>query len=152
MIVKNTVSGTQQGDTLEPIELPFKIVSDTVTGRVSIHNPNVIFFNPLARTGSETLLWLLHELKNENDGKFNIIMPQATTQHNRHHTAPKTNLRDSKENVQNVVREILSHNEPLVYAKPYNFVSFEEHGSVWSPDYLSIVRDPIEKVNRTYKL
>ena len=150
MIVKNTVSGTQEDDTLDPIELPFKIVSDTVTGRVSIHNPNVIFFNPLARTGSETLLWLLHELKNEDDGKFNIIMPQARTQNNRYHTAPKTNLRDSKENVQNVVREILSHNEPLVYAKPYNFVSFEEHGSVWSPDYLSIVRDPIEKVNSTY--
>ena len=56
---------------------------------------------------------------------------------------------ESYNDVHRVTKEILMAKGPTVYAKPYNFVDFKKHGSSWSPEYFSIVRDPIEKVGNT---
>ena len=144
-----------QSEIEDPIRLPVKIVTDVEWGRIHIHNSNVLFFNPIARTGSETFLWLLHEIKNQRRESFRIEMPRPRMDpsqdghwKNRNlKLKPKANVMESYDNVHNVVTEISNYNEPLLYAKPYNFVNFEEHGSLWAPDFFSIVRDPIEKVN-----
>ena len=144
----------------DPIRLPVKIVTDSEWGRIHIHNSNVIFFNPTARSGSETFLWLLHEIKNQREASFKIEMPQPRLNpsqdgHWKNRNAklkPKANVMEAYNIVHSVVEEISSYNEPMVYAKPYNFVDFNEHGSLWAPDFFSIVRDPIEKVGQTLLL
>ena len=72
-------------------------------------------------------------------------MPQPTQTGWR--TAPKANFMEPYTEVHKVVTDVSQRNEPIIYAKPYNFVDFNKHGSMWSPDFFSIVRDPIEKVS-----
>ena len=132
---------------IELLRLPIKIIADPESGRIQIKNSQVIFFNPIARTGTETFMWILHELKKESEGEFDIQMPSRAG-NDRRSPPPKIILKDSYKNIQAVVDQISSQNKkPLLYAKPYNFIDFSEHGSLWTPDYFSIVRDPIEKVS-----
>ena len=135
---------------IDPVRLPIKIITDAENGQVQVKNSQVIFFNPIARTGTETFMWLLHELKDKFEGAFDIKMP-STGGNDRRRPPPKMKLRDSYQNIKAVVNELSTqNNKPLLYARPYNFVNFSEHGSLWTPDYFSIVRDPIEKVSRYF--
>jgi hypothetical protein len=141
-MVDNASSSCKKGS--EPLRLPVKIIPDPEMGRVYIHNSQIIFFNPTARTGTETFMWLLHKLKSKKQSSFKIHYSSPTQ--NRLRTAPKTKFMESYDDVHKVTKEILMEKRPTVYAKPYNFIDFNKHGSLWSPDYFSIVRDPIEKV------
>ena len=131
----------------DSIRLPVKIITDREKGRLQVKNSQVIFFNPIARTGTETFMWILHELKNKFEESFEIQMPSSSGT-DRRRPPPKTRLRDSYQNIAAVVNQISTQKDrPLVYARPYNFIDFSEHGSLWTPDYFSIVRDPVEKVS-----
>ena len=46
------------------------------------------------------------------------------------------------------VQDILSVNAPAALIRHYSFINFEEFGYKWKPDWINMVRDPIEKVSK----
>ena len=50
------------------------------------------------------------------------------------------------------VQDILSVNAPAALIRHYSFINFEEFGYKWKPDWINMVRDPIEKVSKNFIL
>ena len=44
------------------------------------------------------------------------------------------------------MQDMLSNNVPAVWVQHYPFLNFSQFDYKWRPNYINIVRDPIEKV------
>ena len=55
-------------------------------------------------------------------------------------------LMEPPERVAEFVGLVDGRSEPTAWVKHYNFVDFSKYGSDWTPTYINIVRDPVERV------
>ena len=53
---------------------------------------------------------------------------------------------DNLQAVQQEVKSVLKERKPRAITKHYSFINFASFGSKWSPDYISILRDPLERI------
>ena len=53
---------------------------------------------------------------------------------------------DNLQAVQQEVKSVLKERKPRAITKHYSFINFSSFGSKWSPDYISILRDPLERI------
>ena len=44
------------------------------------------------------------------------------------------------------VRQVDAKQRPGAWVRHYSFVDFEKYGSFWTPTYINMVRDPVERV------
>ena len=49
-------------------------------------------------------------------------------------------------NLSEIGKILQGHNEGYIWARHYSFIDFKRFGLRWSPYWISIVRDPVERV------
>ena len=64
----------------------------------------------------------------------------------------KEDVLDSYEGMFQEVDSILRTHAPTVKVRHYAFLDFARMGYKWNPDWFSLVRNPIEKVSKSYKI
>ena len=120
-----------------------KIYAHPLEQRVIVRPSKIMYFNRVAKTGSQSFIALLKKLSHKLGFSVN---PKIY---------PKETLCDTLEGVVSEVDDATKTNVPLVIVRHYSFVDFPMYGSMWSPDWFSMVRDPIDKVKQnslSYKL
>ena len=104
--------------------------------RVIVRPSQILYFNRVAKTGSQSFIAL-----------FKQLSPKLGYQ-----VTPKIYQResvgDSFEGVLQEVDSVLRIPNPSIIVRHYSFVDFPQYGSIWRPDWFSMVRDPIDKVNQ----
>ena len=98
----------------------------------------MMYFLRVAKTGSSGFMHLLGQLGQKLD--YEVTRVQTPFQFER--------LKDSPAGVSEEMFKLISTHANMVYCKHYSFFNFGEHGHPWVPDWFSLVRDPIEKVNQ----
>ncbi len=116
------------------VRLPVLIKSLEGTGQILVRSAKTLIFNRLAKTGSQALSELLVQLSERNGFKTNVLLHRVE------------HLMEPPEIVAQFVQKVESEMMPTAWVKHYNFVNFEEFGGQWMPQYINIVRDPIERV------
>jgi len=117
-------------------KLPFKfIINEDEKWR--IETTKLLFFNRVAKTGSQALIALLVDLQEKNKFKANI---DITMKGKEYVMEPKERVATQVDKVKSMART------GGVFIKHYNFIDFEEHGATIRPDYFAVVRNPIERV------
>ena len=96
----------------------------------------MLYYNRVAKTGSQSITRLLFELgKKHGYLTFPKIMPEEK-------------LCDSG-NLEGLFAEIdsiLKTHSSMAFVRHYSFIDFAKFGYDWSPDWFTIVRDPVDKV------
>ena len=116
------------------IKLPNYIEYLKQEQRIMVLPQNILFFNRIYKTGSSSLIKLLRKLGIDLDYMAITLIPEIQ------HTF------DTYTGQLRQVVSILSVNIPAVWIHHYAFINFQHFGYKWNPDYMNIVRDPIEKV------
>jgi hypothetical protein len=115
--------------------LPVKIIGVPSQARIIVRPSKMMYFNRVAKTGSQSFIALLHKLgaKHNFDVKVKIMQREQVV-----------------EEIPGVLAEvepIFKNQEPNVFVRHYSFVDFDDLGYQWHPDWFNLVRDPIDKVN-----
>ena len=116
----------------------------------------LILFNRISRTGSGSMIALLHDLQREN--KFKIVLNQANPPYSVLSSnnprkqwileqVPNEKLIDAFNNVQQFVNESSKYSEPTVWIRHYGVIDYRKHGASWSPYFFNTVRNPIDRVS-----
>ena len=116
------------------MKLPVAIKIDENEGRIYARPSKTIIFNRIAKTGSQSIIELLVQLEAKNGIKPSIQIRQIE------------HLMEPPELVANFVGSVDRASSPAAVIRHYNFVDFERYGGIWTPDYINIVRDPIDKI------
>ena len=96
----------------------------------------MMYFTRVAKSGSTSFMGLLiHQSTLHN---YNVIQKRKTMD-------IITEPFDLK-SVENEVKSVLKERKPRVLTKHYAFIDFAKFGYKWSPDWLAIVRDPLERI------
>ena len=119
----------------QSIALPYIITTYPEQGRINLQCSNILYFTRVAKTGSQGVIAIMHALKKLNRYKAYTQFSQVET------------IMDSFHRVQNQVDLIAKYNEPAVWIRHYGVIDFKKHGASWSPQFVSIVRNPIDRVN-----
>ncbi|XP_040580410.1 uncharacterized protein [Lepeophtheirus salmonis] len=106
---------------------------DSVMG-LFLRSNNIYMFNRVAKTGSQSITQLLVALKPESGVDVQIDK------------RPVEFLMESYDAVKNFLSIIDRETKPTVFVRHYNFVDFTKYGYSWTPIYINMVRDPIERV------
>ena len=85
------------------------------------------------------MIALLKDLQEEH--KFKILMKVGTW-------VRRDLLIDRYYNVEHEVSESSKYSEPTVWIKHYGVIDFRNHGALWSPYFFTIIRNPINRVNK----
>ena len=111
-----------------------------------IRPAKILFYNRVAKTGSQSITALLHALEKKNgfvvNSKTTFQFYDPTTMV----TTKRELLIDTTEGVQLQLTKMLRTATPMVFIQHYSFIDFSKFGYDWSPDWFNIVRDPVEKV------
>ena len=98
-----------------------------------IHPSDFLYFNRVAKTGSTAFTKLIQIL-----GKkllFDGI------------SAFDSIIYDTYQGQLEEINSILSIKQPAVWIRYYAFLDFKSFGYKWKPEWISIVRNPIERVS-----
>ena len=115
------------------IKLPIYIESTLNDQNVLIHPSDFLYFNRVAKTGSTAFTKLIQIL-----GKkllFDGI------------SAFDSIIYDTYQGQLEEINSILSIKQPAVWIRYYAFLDFKSFGYKWKPEWISIVRNPIERVS-----
>ena len=116
------------------VKLPVLIKTVSEIGLILVRSSKTLVFNRVAKTGSQSLIELLVQLKKHTGLEMNIDR------------RPVEHLMEPAKMVNNFVQKVDSSAEPTAFVRHYNFVNFLDYGSIWNPVYINIVRDPLERV------
>ena len=136
----NCIKFLRQSDLVEisslssPHDIPAMMKLEPESGLMLFRNPNTMIFNRIAKTGSQSLIELLVQLKKKTNIK--VMIDQRK----------KEQLMEPPRMVADFVRNVYIDYEPSVTVRHYNFVNFKLYGAIWNPIYINIVRDPMERV------
>ena len=111
-----------------------------------IRPAKILFYNRVAKTGSQSITALLHALEKKNG----FVVNSKTTFQFYDPTTMVTSTREllivTPEVLQLQLTKMLRTTTPMVFIQHYSFIDFTKFGYDWSPDWFNIVRDPVEKV------
>jgi len=116
------------------VKLPSTILGVPESQRVIVKPSKMMYFNRVAKTGSQSFIHLLVTLGQKLG--YNTI-PQIRQ---------RETVADSEKGVQEEVNTMVYSQENLVMVRHYSFIDFAKHGSPWHPDWFNLVRDPIDKM------
>ena len=116
------------------IPSPYSINSDLNLQRVMIRPAKILFYNRVAKTGSQSITALLRALEKKNGFVVDSVNPKREL------------LIDTSEGLQLQLTKMLRTTTPMVFIQHYSFIDFSKFDYDWSPDWFNIVRDPVEKV------
>ena len=115
------------------IKLPIYIESTLNDQNVLIHPSDFLYFNRVAKTGSTAFTKLIQilgkKLLFEGINAFDSI------------------IYDTYQGQLEEINSILSIKQPTVWIRYYAFLDFKSFGYKWKPEWISIVRNPIERVS-----
>ena len=128
------------------IPSPYRINSDLNLQRIMIRPAKILFYNRVAKAGSQSITALFHALKKKNgfdvDSRNTVQFYDPTTMV----TTKRELLIVTPEVLQLQLTKMLRTTTPMVFIQHYSFIDFSKFGYDWSPDWFNIVRDPVEKV------
>ena len=123
-----------EGGGRQQILSPFTINSDINLQRIMIRSSKIMFYNRVAKTGSQSITELFRNLDKKNDYVVESI-----------HLG-KEALIDSDDGLKRKISKLLKISRPMVLVQHYSFIDLTKFGYTWSPDWFNIVREPVEKV------
>ncbi|XP_055843997.1 heparan sulfate 2-O-sulfotransferase pipe isoform X2 [Episyrphus balteatus] len=124
----NTLHGTYQY--LKSTGQLQSLSSDKLNNTKNSH-PGIVFFNRVAKVGSEAMMELIQILKKFNDFEF--------------HPASGTSMNLKLPAIQEHVETMTQLNEESIYMKHIGFINFTQF-DLQQPIYMNLVRDPVERV------
>ena len=98
----------------------------------TVQPSDVLYFNRVAKTGTTSLVKLIQILSKRLHYKGVGTVDSI--------------IYDSLEGQLEEINSLLSLNQPTVWVRHYAFLDFESFGYKWKPEWMSIVRNPIERV------
>ena len=110
------------------------IVGVPESQRIIARPSKMMFFNRVAKTGSQSFIHLLITLGETLDYE---VIPQIRQ---------VEKVADTEAGIQEEVNTMVFSQKNLVMVRHYNFIDFTKYGSPWYPDWFNVVRDPIDKV------
>lgn len=116
------------------VKLPSTILGLPESQRVLVKPSKMMFFNRVAKTGSQSFIHLLVTLGDKLGYK---TIPQIRQ---------RETVADNEKGIQEEVNAMVLSQENLVMVRHYNFIDFAKFGSPWHPDWFNLVRDPIDKI------
>ena len=118
----------------DPVKLPAVAKAAPAEGRVLVRSGRTLVFNRVAKTGSQSITELLMKLRGKNGIQPKVLIHEVEL------------LMEPPEKVAEFVGQVDARTAPTAWVKHYNFVDFERYGAGWTPTYINIVRDPVERV------
>ncbi len=120
-----------------PHRLPVFIATQPDVGRVIVRSAKTLIFNRVAKTGSQSFAELLVQLEKQrqNGVETKIMLSQGLEQ-----------LMEPPALVADFVAAVDGGASDAAWVRHYNFVNFERFGSLWTPNYINIVRHPVDRV------
>lgn len=119
------------------MRLPVRLFPSIKDQRIFVRPNKVLYFNRVAKTGSQSIARLLFELGKVHGFILDVkVMLHSEHICDSHNPAGKFNEIDY----------VLKWNSPVAIVKHYSYLDFASHGYDWTPDWFSIVRDPVDKV------
>ena len=115
--------------------IAFCTSSEDDSKEISVQPSDVLYFNRVAKTGTTSLVKLIQILSKRLHYKGVGTVDSI--------------IYDSLEGQLEEINSILSLNQPTVWVRHYAFLDFESFGNKWKPEWMSIVRNPIERVMYT---
>ena len=121
------------------VKLPLKVIAAPHEQRIVIRPSKIMYFLRVAKTGTLGFMHLLAQLglKLDYDVRKNF---------GGHNGTPYEKLQDTSEGVAKEAQKLVTTHRNLVQCKHYSLFDFEKLGHSWTPEWFSLVRDPIEKV------
>ena len=123
----------QESDIKYTLELPFLV--RVVGGRVRVSLKNLVVFNRVPKTGSQSMLHLIKDLSEEAETFHWVSFVSRSVEY----------YSSDKEENRELVEFISSQPFPFVWVRHYNFFNPEEFG-VPPFIFINIVRDPVDRV------
>ena len=115
--------------------IAFCTSSEDDSKEILVQPSDVLYFNRVAKTGTTSLVKLIQIL--------------SKRLHYKGVGTVESIIYDSLEGQLEKINSILSLNQPTVWVRHYAFLDFESFGYKWKPEWMSIVRNPIERVIHT---
>ena len=112
--------------------IAFCTSSEDDSKEISVQPSDVLYFNRVAKTGTTSLVKLIQILSKRLHYKGVGTVDSI--------------IYDSLEGQLEEIKSLLSLNQPTVWVRHYAFLDFESFGYKWKPEWMSIVRNPIERV------
>ena len=112
--------------------IAFCTSSEDDSKEILVQPSDVLYFNRVAKTGTTSLVKLIQILSKRLHYKGVGTVDSI--------------IYDSLEGQLEEINSLLSLNQPTVWVRHYAFLDFESFGYKWKPEWMSIVRNPIERV------
>ena len=112
--------------------IAFCTSSEDDSKEISVQPSDVLYFNRVAKTGTTSLVKLIQILSKRLHYKGVGTVDSI--------------IYDSLQGQLEEINDVLSINQPTVWIRHYAFLDFESFGYKWKPEWISIVRNPIERV------
>ena len=112
--------------------IAFCTSSEDDSKEILVQPSDVLYFNRVAKTGTTSLVKLIQILSKRLHYKGVGTVDSI--------------IYDSLEGQLEEIKSLLSLNQPTVWVRHYAFLDFESFGYKWKPEWMSIVRNPIERV------
>ena len=119
----------------EDMRLPLKISSSLQSQRVMIRPSNILYFNRIPKTASFSVAYLLESI-GFNHG-YNVDLGERSNEV----------IFEDHAGITKDMTNLLQIQENYVYCRHFSFYNLSEWGYSWIPDWFTIVRDPIQRVN-----
>eukprot|EP00096_Caligus_rogercresseyi_P005346 TRINITY_DN2062_c0_g1_i1.p1 TRINITY_DN2062_c0_g1~~TRINITY_DN2062_c0_g1_i1.p1 ORF type:complete len:559 (-),score=52.45 TRINITY_DN2062_c0_g1_i1:143-1819(-) len=120
--------------TREIVIIPVYIRNADAISGLDIRSNQIFVFNRIAKTGSQSITQLLISLKPDTGVDVKVDL------------RPTESLMEPFNFVKAFTQMVSEAYAPTVFVRHYNFVDFGLYGNDWSPIYINIVRNPIERV------
>ena len=112
--------------------IAFCTSSEDDSKEILVQPSDVLYFNRVAKTGTTSLVKLIQILSKRLHYKGVGTVDSI--------------IYDSLQGQLEEIKGVLSINQPTVWIRHYAFLDFESFGYKWKPEWMSIVRNPIERV------
>ena len=128
-------SDNNNNNNKEVVKLPIKVVEMLEQQKIMIRPSQIMYFNRVAKTGSQSFIKLFFTLAPKLGYEVFPGVRQVES------------VLDTIGGLYEDVQSLLKRQRATIQVRHYSFVDLERFGYDWSPDWFSLVRDPIEKVN-----
>ena len=118
---------------IKTVKLPVYIEYLPQDQYVMVRPSNFLYFNRVAKTGSTSFISMFLKL-GQNLGYSVFAVSNDGI------------IYDSSDGQLEEIESIFKINQPAVWIRHYAFLDFDSLGFRWKPDWINIVRDPIERV------
>ena len=130
----STLKGKNDDDVIPPLKSPVAIKAFPQEGRVYLRPGKTLIFNRIAKTGSQSIIELLVQLKHKNGIEPLIQLKQVE------------HLMEPPKLISEFIGTVDRATRALAVIRHYNFVDFEEYGGIFTPTYINVVRNPVDKI------